>query len=88
MTLFLTLALIVLILSLCIGLIRIFLGPTLEDRIMSVQLMGTTGVGILLILGLLLDMPASIDIALVLAMLAAISVVALTRREATGIKDE
>jgi multicomponent Na+:H+ antiporter subunit F len=88
MTLFLTLALIVLILSLCIGLIRIFLGPTLEDRIMSVQLMGTTGVGILLILGLLLDMPASIDIALVLAMLAAISVAALTRKKVTGAKDD
>ena len=82
MTMFLTLTLLVLVLSLCIGLIRIFRGPTLEDRIMSVQLMGTTGVGILLILGLLLDMPASIDIALVLAMLAAISVVALTRRAA------
>jgi len=85
---FLTLALIVLILSLCIGLIRIFLGPTLEDRIMSVQLMGTTGVGILLILGLLLDMPASIDIALVLAMLAAISVAALTRKKAMGAKND
>jgi multicomponent Na+:H+ antiporter subunit F len=88
MTFFLTLALIILILSLCIGLIRIFRGPTLEDRIMSVQLMGTTGVGILLILGLLLNMPASIDIALVLAMLAAISVVALTRREATEKMDD
>jgi multicomponent Na+:H+ antiporter subunit F len=82
MTIFLTLTLLVLVLSLCIGLIRIFRGPTLEDRIMSVQLMGTTGVGLLLVLGLLLEMPASIDIALVLAMLAAISVVALTRREA------
>ena len=88
MTLFLIITSIVLIISLCIGLIRIFRGPTLEDRIMSVQLMGTTGVGILLILGLLLDMPASIDIALVLAMLAAISVAALTRREATGAKNE
>jgi multicomponent Na+:H+ antiporter subunit F len=83
MTLFLTLTLLVLVLSLCIGLVRIFRGPALEDRFMSVQLMGTTGVGILLILGLLLDIPASIDIALVLAMLAAISIVALTRRSAS-----
>ena len=88
MMLFLTLTLLVLVLSLCIGLMRIFRGPELEDRIMSVQLMGTTGVGILLILGLLLDIPASIDIALVLAMLAAISVVALTRREAAGTKND
>jgi multicomponent Na+:H+ antiporter subunit F len=88
MTNFLTLVLLVLVLSLCVGLIRIFRGPTLEDRIMSVQLMGTTGVGILLILGLLFDMPASIDIALVLAMLAAISVVALTRRESSGTRND
>ncbi len=88
MTVFLTLTLLVLVLSLCIGLIRIFRGPTLEDRIMSVQLMGTTGVGLLLVLGLLLDMPASIDIALVLAMLAAISVAALTRRTAAGAGDD
>ncbi len=88
MTVFLTLTLLVLVLSLCIGLIRIFRGPTLEDRIMSVQLMGTTGVGLLLVLGLLLDMPASIDIALVLAMLAAISVAALTRRTAAGADDD
>jgi len=86
MSTFLGITLIVLALSLCIGLIRIFRGPTIEDRIMSVQLMGTTGVGILLVLGLLMDMPASIDIALVLAMLAAVSVVALTRREAEGTK--
>jgi multicomponent Na+:H+ antiporter subunit F len=86
MSFFLSFTLAVLILSLCIGLLRIFRGPTIEDRIMSVQLMGTTGVGILLVLGLLIDMPASIDIALVLAMLAAVSVVALTRREAEGSK--
>lgn len=88
MSAFLGIALIVLVLSLCIGLVRIFRGPTIEDRIMSMQLMGTTGVGILLILGLLMDMPASLDIALVLAMLAAISVVALTRREAEGQKSD
>ena len=81
MSIFFGLALMLLILSLCIGLLRIFHGPTIEDRIMSMQLMGTTGVGILLVLGQLMDMPASIDIALVLAMLAAVSVVALTRRK-------
>jgi multicomponent Na+:H+ antiporter subunit F len=88
MSTFLGITLIVLALSLCIGLVRIFRGPTIEDRIMSVQLMGTTGVGILLVLGLLMDMPASIDIALVLALLAAVSVVALTRREAEGQKSD
>jgi len=81
MTLFLSLASAVLMVSLALGLIRAFIGPAIEDRLMSAQLVGTTGAGLALLLGLLLDMPSSIDVALVLALLAAISVVALTRRE-------
>jgi multicomponent Na+:H+ antiporter subunit F len=53
----------------------------MEDRLMSAQLVGTTGVGMLLLFATLLDMPSSIDVALVLALLAAVSVAALTRQE-------
>jgi multicomponent Na+:H+ antiporter subunit F len=81
MTGFLTLAAILMALSLGLGLVRVFKGPTIEDRIMSAQLVGTTGVGLLLLFAFLLDMPASIDVALVLALLAAVAVAALTRRE-------
>ena len=81
MTAFLSLAAILIALSLGLGLVRVFRGPAIEDRMMSAQLVGTTGVGLLLVLGFLLDMPASIDVALVLALLAAVAVVALTRRE-------
>ncbi|MFZ0256078.1 MAG: monovalent cation/H+ antiporter complex subunit F [Gammaproteobacteria bacterium] len=78
---FLSLSAIVLALSLSLGLVRVFRGPSMEDRLMSAQLVGTTGVGMLLLFATLLDMPSSIDVALVLALLAAVSVAALTRQE-------
>ena len=81
MTDFLSFAAIVLAISLGHGLVRVFLGPSIEDRMLSAQLVGTTGVALLLLFGSLLDMPSSIDVALVLALLAAVSVAALTRRE-------
>lgn len=81
MTGFLSLSALVLALSLGLGLIRMFIGPDVEDRMMAIQLVGTTGVGLLLLFGPLLEMASSIDVALVLALLAAVSVAALTRRE-------
>jgi multicomponent Na+:H+ antiporter subunit F len=81
MTMLLLIASLILVLSLGLGLLRVYMGPSLEDRMLSVQLVGTTGVGLLLLFGFLLEMPASVDVALVLALLAAVSVAALTRRE-------
>ncbi len=81
MTDFLSIATVILSISLGLGLVRVFKGPSIEDRMMSAQLVGTTGIGLLLIFGTLLDMPSSIDVALVLALLAAVSVAALTQRE-------
>ena len=84
MTTFLLVSSALLSLSLGLGLLRVFKGPTVEDRMMSVQLAGTTGVGLILLTGPLLGMEASIDLALVLALLAAVSVAALTRRESAA----
>ncbi len=81
MTGLLSLAAIFMALSLGLGLVRVFRGPSIEDRMMSAQLVGTTGAGLLLLFAFLLDMPSSIDVALVLALLAAVAVAALTRRE-------
>lgn len=81
MTTLLLISALILLLSMGLGLLRVYIGPSLEDRMLSVQLVGTTGVGLLLLFGFLLEMPASFDVALVLALLAAVSVVALTRRE-------
>ena len=84
MNILLLLAALILTASLMLGLVRVFIGPSLEDRMLSAQLVGTSGVGLLLLLGRLLELPSSLDLALVLALLAAVSVVALSRRHSTG----
>ena len=73
--------LVVLLLTLAIGLARAVIGPSLQDRMLSVQLLGTGGVAVLLLLAHVMATPALIDVALVLALLAAVAAAALTRRE-------
>ncbi len=74
-------ALLVLLLTLAAGLVRALRGPTLQDRMLAVQLLGTGGVALLLLLAALLQSPSLLDVALVLALLAAVAVAAMTRRE-------
>jgi multicomponent Na+:H+ antiporter subunit F len=71
-----------LMLTLALGLVRIVVGPTTGDRMMAAQLLGTAGVGILLLLAPVLAMPALVDVGLVLGLLAAVAVAAFTGREA------
>jgi multicomponent Na+:H+ antiporter subunit F len=54
-----------------LGLIRILRGPGAADRIMAAQLLGSGGIAALLLLAAATGMPAAIDVALLLALLAA-----------------
>jgi multicomponent Na+:H+ antiporter subunit F len=67
-----------LMLSLFLGLLRVLRGPDPGDRMLAAQLIGTTGVGVLLLLSVLLSQPALIDVALILALLAAVAAAAFT----------
>lgn len=67
---------IVLIGSLLAGLLRVAAGPTVNDRMLAAQLMGTTAVCVLLLVGYGLNRPALVDVALVFAVLAAVTSVA------------
>jgi multicomponent Na+:H+ antiporter subunit F len=87
MTGFLAWAALALMLSLLLGLIRVLRGPSAADRLMAAQLLGTTGVGLLLLLAPVLGSAALIDVALVLALLAVVAVAALTGREVTEGQD-
>jgi len=75
-----------LMLSLLLGLIAVLRGPEDGSRMMGAQLIGTTGVGILLLLSQLLNQPALVDVALILALLAAVAVAAFTGQTLTGQK--
>ena len=62
-----------LLLNILVGLVRVLRGPTPADRMLAAQLFGTTGVAILLLLSQALAAPAIVDVALVLALLAAVA---------------
>ncbi len=54
-----------------LGLVRVLRGPAEVDRIMAAQLLGTGGIAVLLLLSQALEAAAAVDVALVLALLAA-----------------
>ena len=62
-----------------IGLIRILRGPTNAERMMATQLFGTGGIAALLLLAAAVDVSAVVDVALVLALLAAFASVAFVK---------
>lgn len=61
-----------------VGLIRVVWGPSAADRMMAAQLLGTGGGAIALLVAIASGMTAVVDIALMLALLAAFAAVALT----------
>jgi multicomponent Na+:H+ antiporter subunit F len=73
-------AAVVLLLTIIAGLVRILRGPTMADRMLAAQLFGTTGVGVLLLLGVGWDQPRALDVALVVALLASVMGVAFVFR--------
>jgi multicomponent Na+:H+ antiporter subunit F len=59
-----------------IGLARVLRGPANADRMMAAQLLGTGGIAALLLMATTADVTALVDVALVLALLAAFASVA------------
>lgn len=71
---------VLLLLSLVLGMTRIWRGPRVADRMLAAQLFGTAGVALLLVLAQLQQLPALRDVALVLALLAVLAVLAFVAR--------
>ncbi len=78
-TLYLTLALF-LLLNLGAGMWRVLRGPSAADRMLAAQLFGTTAVAMLLLLAQASGNAALRDVALLFALLAAVTAVAFVRR--------
>jgi multicomponent Na+:H+ antiporter subunit F len=57
--------------TVALGLVRILRGPGDDDRIMAAQLLGTGSIAALLLLAEAMRVPAAVDVALILALLAA-----------------
>lgn len=69
-----------LLLTLLVGLVRIWIGPSPVDRMLASQLFGTTGVALLLVLAEAQQMPSLRDVALALAVLSVLATVAFVTR--------
>ena len=80
MTAWLTVLATLLLISLAGALWRVWRGPEPADRMMAAQLVGTGGVGVVLLLSAAADW-GMIDVALVLALLAAFAAVAFVKAQ-------
>ena len=68
-----------LLLTIIIGLGRVVRGPGRVDRLLAIQLFGTTGTALLLVLAQWQSQPALRDVALLLGLLAAVASAALVQ---------
>jgi multicomponent Na+:H+ antiporter subunit F len=66
------------------GLFGIFLRPGGTDRLMAAQLIGTDSIAILLLLSVATEIPPIVDVALMLALLAAFAAVAFIKSATSG----
>lgn len=73
-----------LLLNLSAGMWRVLRGPTAADRMLAAQLFGTTAVAVLLLLAQASGHSSVRDVALVFALLAAVTAVAFARRAWPG----
>lgn len=68
-----------LLVTIAVGLWRVVRGPSRIDRLIAVQLFGTAGTALLLLLSQSQQMPALLDVALIIALLAALLSAALVQ---------
>src|SRR5215470_2869686 len=87
MTEFLTAALGFILVMLGLGLVPILRGPGDAERMMSAQLIGSAGIAALLLVGAVTKVPAAIDVALTLALLAAFAAIAFVKKGASRLDD-
>jgi len=80
MSTFLLLQTVLLLASPVTGLVRVVSRPTSFDRMLASQLIGTTTVGMLILLSQALSRPALLDVVLVFALLAAVASVTFVQR--------
>jgi multicomponent Na+:H+ antiporter subunit F len=59
--------------------VRVCRGPALEDRLLGIQALGTSGTALLLLLAQIGATPGLVDAALVMALLSALAMLTLTR---------
>lgn len=79
MDIFFTIVIIFLLLTIALGLIRVWRGPTVADRLLTTQLFGTTGMAILIVLAGFWEDLNLLNVAITFNVLAIILVIGLVK---------
>lgn len=58
--------------------VRFLIGPSIADRVIALDLLITTGIGLIAIYSIVYDQPTFLDIAMILALIAFLSTVAFS----------
>ena len=74
-----TIALVMLACSTALAFVRLMRGPTLPDRVVATDLLGTLVVGLLVVSAAAADQPAFMDAAIIVALIAFVSNIAYAR---------
>ncbi len=69
----------VILIAITMGLVRAFRGPTLYDRVMAANMVGTLTVLMVSVLGFMTGRPEFLDIALVYVLISFVSTIAVLR---------
>jgi multicomponent Na+:H+ antiporter subunit F len=69
----------VILATVSVGLVSVLRGPTVFDRMLAAQLLGTGAVAVVLLLAYAMELRHLLDVALVLVLLAAVASVAFVR---------
>jgi len=77
-----------LLVNILIGLAHVLRGPTVADRMLSGEIMGTAAVAILLLLAAATGVDALLDVALVFALLSAMAVITFVSRAWPAAEDD
>jgi multicomponent Na+:H+ antiporter subunit F len=80
-----TLALALLVAALFISFYRLVRGPSLPDRVVALDLIGTLSVGFIAVHSIISDQPVFLDVAIVLALIAFLGTVAFARYLEKGV---
>lgn len=70
---------IVILIAIAVGLLRAFLGPTLYDRVLAANMVGTLTVLMVAVLGFMTGRPEFLDIALVYVLISFVSTIAVLK---------
>ncbi len=79
MDVFFTIVIVFLLLNIALGLIRVWRGPTVADRLLTTQLFGTTGMAILLVLAGIWQDLNLLNVAITFNVLAILLVIGLVK---------